>query len=145
MGFSSVRNSLKAKFDSIKAEFGNIDSVYDYNESKVKGFPAVTIESEKLEGVLGSNVQIENMYTFLIAVHQEYESLGREVASKRLDDLVDVIINEINKDFTLGGTVKQVTPVGATKTQIEDSAEGKKIVFNLIFQVEELSNIYPNC
>ena len=152
MSFTGIRNALKTHFDNLKATLAldppgtQIGIVYDYNETNVTNYPAIMIESEALDSDFGSNTQMMRSYTYSITVHQTIEEvLGRETASKRLDLLLDSIINSLDADFTLGGVVNQITPVGARKTMIEDSEAGKKIVFTLQFKAEVLSPTFSNC
>lgn len=146
MSFTSVRAALKTKLDEIKTNFPDaIQVIYDYVESGISGYPAVLIESQSMGSDFGSQAQNLRTYKFSLTIHQTYEDAGRDEASKRIDATVDTIINELDEDFTLGGAVTQILPVGANKTFIEDSEAGKKIVFEIDIELQEFSEIYNNC
>lgn len=110
INLSIIRGAIASKLTSILT---NKARVYSYYESNPAQYPAIIMDISSSANDFLSNVENMSSITFQIIalVDQSDENgLSESEATQTLDNLVDTITFEIEKDYTLGDTVDYCTP-----------------------------------
>lgn len=110
MSFSTLRNTIKTKLDTIT----KLAAVFDEHVANSGGqFPFATFEPSDLENDYLTNKENIRNYGFRIVIHQEMQNIGRSEALRILLAVVDDIIDAFDQDYDLGGSVAWVSAVPA--------------------------------
>lgn len=107
---SNIKKTLKARIQALDT----VQVVYGYRETNIKGWPAVIIIANDMDGEFTSNTENRRKYEYQVLVMydlgqkvaglQDYDSLPKnEQAEEFISDVVDQIIDDIDTNFELTG------------------------------------------
>ncbi len=111
MSFTAIRTKIKAKLDAQKGTGKPLVDVFQENRIGFSGYPSATFEPSDMESDFETNKQNLRKYVFRIYLHQEIEKVGNDGAIGILCSLLDMIIQDFEADFSLGGVVVYCNPV----------------------------------
>lgn len=98
----------KIKEDLATIETLNPNSIYDYDEQNLKGYPsAIVIPSENINDY-ASTTENRRTFVFTIRFCQEFASISLKQADAILRKVVDDAIRVFDKDYKLGGIADKV-------------------------------------
>lgn len=107
---STIRNAIKTKLETILTDRAK---VYSYYESNPAQYPAIIMDISSSANEFLSDVENMSAITFQIIAlvdQSDNNGLSEEEATQTLDEIVDIITFEIEKDYSLGGVVDYCTP-----------------------------------
>jgi hypothetical protein len=111
MGFEIIQAKIKEKFDANKGDGKVLVEVYEEHRTEFEGYPSVTFEPSDLQSDFFTTNANKRQYTYKAFVHQEIGNLGRAKAIKRVQKAVDVLVEEFERDYSLGGIVDWCLPM----------------------------------
>lgn len=96
--------------------------VYDYEDSKFDGYPAISITVKDWSQTWVTNAQNNTAYTFTIRIYQEItkNNIGPAQAESNLRTLADNIIASFNSDNRLGENAIYTRPIGGRSGYVQD-------------------------
>jgi len=103
-----IKNQIKSKIQSC----ASVQQVYGYEEVNPKGWPAVMLTPQNVNGEFSSNTENSRVYAYkcliLFTLGQDMETpktLNRlEYAENVICGVIDDIINAVDNNFVLDGT-----------------------------------------
>jgi hypothetical protein len=110
INLSNIRGAISSKLTSILA---NKARVYSYYESNPAQYPAVIMDISSSSNDFLSNVENMASITFQIIIlvdQSDQNGLSESEATSTLDNLIDIITYEVEKDYSLGGVVDYCIP-----------------------------------
>lgn len=102
---TNIITTLKTKLDAQKGDGKPLVDVKIGHTEGFSGYPVATFEPSDQEGDFQTTAENERRYDLIIAIHQEIQSVGRENAVKILANAQDILTNDLESDYTLGGAV----------------------------------------
>ena len=97
--------TLSDKIKTVLIANDNIQEVWDFEQDKFNGLPAVVIVPSNNEADYNTSNQNERIYAFVIRCFISRTLEGAEVAEKNTRDLVGSIIDDFDKDYLFSGLV----------------------------------------
>jgi len=129
---STIRNAIATKLTTILA---NKAKVYSYNESNPSQYPAVIMDISNQANDFLTNAENMSAITFQLVIlvdQSDQNGLSEEEATTTLDNLIDEITFEIEKDYSLGNTVDYCIPtVGRREIVVIPNGIAKAQYLNL--------------
>lgn len=107
---------LKAKLKAMLVANTLIQEVFDYEVAKFNGDPVATLTPSANEAHYSSTTENRRVYAFIIRLFVDRTSRGDETCERITTTLVDTVIDDIDKDYTLTGIVP---PTGYTMLFVE--------------------------
>lgn len=108
-------STIKSKLSTVLSGVSGIKNVYAYNKGQLEGYPSAVFAGVRLDDQYLDTYNNVREWTFDIKVYQEMEAsgIGASNAESYLDTLFDSIVDTIDKNYTLDGTVDAVWISGA--------------------------------
>lgn len=111
----TLSDKLKALFDTLKGTGKPFVSVLDYHTLENTGYPYMTFEPVSFNAEILDTCSNMRTYNFQVLIFQEItETWWRKEAKEIITKAMDDILNLLDKNYTLDGTVTMVQPVGWT-------------------------------
>ncbi len=104
MGLANIRSKIKEKLDAKKGAGQPLVDVFDYHKTGFSGYPSATFEPSEVQSDYETSTQNFRKHIFRIVIHQEIEKVGRSKAIDILCDVLDQLMDDFDKDDTLGGS-----------------------------------------
>jgi hypothetical protein len=111
MGLVNIRSKIKEKLESKKGEGQPLVDVFDYHKTGFGGYPSATFEPSEVLSDYETNTQNFRKHIFRIVIHQEIEKVGRSKAIDILCGVLDGLMDDFDRDDTLGGTADMIRAV----------------------------------
>lgn len=99
MAFVNIRNKIKSKLEAIDS----IQEVQDFPTDEFGGFPAAMATSTRLEADFQTTTENKRTYVFTVYIIQEVKSQGERKARQIVEEVVDDVIEDFDKDQLLSG------------------------------------------
>lgn len=103
--FATIRTAINSKLATLVGTGKPLAVVYDYHESNISGYPAVTFAVSDYEGDFLTNRDNLRTYTYQLYVYAEITVAGLDTTEGILDGAADAVISAFESDTTLGGVV----------------------------------------
>ena len=135
---AAVRTNLKTLLSAISS----VQSVYDFAQSTIDGYPAIIFELSQEEGVMLDDITNTRTMTFEVWVACEIPVEGLQAATDLLDSTTKDVINVLEKSTnqTLSGACDWMMPVVGKREQV-GSPEGNYLYQQLLLKVNIASSI----
>lgn len=108
----TVSDKIKTMLENLKGTNKPLVNVYDYHTLENTGYPYVSFEVVELTGEIRDTCNNERHLIFDLYIFQEIGTSGRQVATQIIYKAMDDIISLFDTDYTLGGTIELITPIG---------------------------------
>ena len=108
----TISDKLKTMLETLKGTNKPLVNVYDYHTLENTGYPYVSFEAVELTGEIRDTCNNERNIIFDLYIFQEIGTNGRQVATQIIYKAMDDIISLFDTDYTLGGTIELITPIG---------------------------------
>ena len=140
---TDIKNAIKAHLDALKTAtvIGGY-LVQDFRDNMLdKDFPAFPCavllppSIASAEDTSDSNVRT---YQFDIVFVQKKDNIGSETA---LEDLIEAVLDEFDKDKTLGGAASGGSPPGSSEPDEVTAADQTYVVFVVTLRPRAIINI----
>lgn len=105
MSIQTIRTAIKAKLDEMVGTWQPFGIAYDYYTTKPTGYPCVMFEPTDLKSTYDSTCENQRNYSFDVFITQEMTEQNRQEAIDIVLTAFDKLINEFDKDYTLGGAI----------------------------------------
>lgn len=104
----TIKNQIKNKVQSC----ASVQSVYGYEELNPKGFPAVMITPQNMNGEFSSNTENSRLYAYrvliIMPIGEDYTGQGTLTRLEYIENVVatviDEIINAVDNNFEMEGS-----------------------------------------
>lgn len=86
-----------------------IQSVYNFEASKLEGYPALTLTASANENEYSTTTENRRTYAFMVRLYVERGSSpdAENTCEATMRDLVDTVLDKIDKNYNLGTIVTQ--------------------------------------
>lgn len=101
--FDKISKALMALFESNVG----IETRYPYEATEIKGFPALTLTPSANENEYSTTTENRRVYAFVLRLYVERSSSEPEVAEQTMRQLVDSVLDTIDRNYTLSGLQTQ--------------------------------------
>lgn len=109
--------TLKEKIRDILEANSLIQEVHTYEIDRLKGYPAATIIPSGHDNEYSTTADNQRVYNFIISLYiQQSGQYGEKEIDDAMAELVDSVIDDFDKDFTLAGIS---VPTGYTMIRVE--------------------------
>jgi len=130
MSVSTIRTKLLAKLNETR----NLKAAYDWETSNPQGnYPFATLTMRSGSGEFASTMHNTRVRGFRVRVYQERSKIGQgpEVAEDISVDVLDEIELALDRDTTLSGTCKYVTPVSWNSDYLDRELDTRILEINI--------------
>ena len=99
MSFINILGKIKSKLQNIDS----IQEVQDFPTNEFGGFPAAMATSTRLEADFQTTTENKRIYVFTVYIIQEVKSQSERKARQIVEEVVDDVIEDFDKDQLLSG------------------------------------------
>lgn len=98
MSFVKLTSALKAVIETVKTDTDRIQEIYDYETSKFRGYPAVTIVPSSNSNDYETTKDNKRTYTFTIRIFLERKVEAPQDQESRLRQLMDNMLDAFDSE-----------------------------------------------
>ena len=113
--FINTRAAIKTKLQEVTL----LAYVYDYHNSNLEGFPAITFDVSEATDDFLTNAENIRKVSWQIVIYQELTDRGLSAANALLDAATDAVIAKLEGNSSLGGVVDYSSAVAGRRETIE--------------------------
>lgn len=129
--FNTIRTAIKALLDTVSGSGQPVVAVYEYHESNLSGFPAITFDISDVTNDFLTNAENVRRYSWKVYIYQQIsEVVPLADAVEILDATADAVINAIEQNLTLSGAVDYCRPVVGPRN-FAQSTQGEALIQEL--------------
>jgi len=143
MSLVAIRAKIKTKLEARVSvdDSQPLVAVYQEHRTDLEGFPSVTFEPSDVISDYETNTQNTRKYVFRVVIHQEMEKIGRGKALDILAGIVDTLMDDFDKDDTLGGSANLGVRAVPTVWGVYDEGTGKVMYCELKIEAQNCVSI----
>ena len=143
MGLVDIRSKIKTKLESRQGDGEPLVDVFDSHKTGFNGYPSATFEPSEVQSDYETNTQNMRKYTFRIVIHQEIEKVTRSRAIDILCDVLDTLMDDFDRDDTLGGSADMCRAIPLA-WGIYDEGAGLVMYAEMKFEADKSIDLISN-